>query len=351
MAKEAPVQVVTLDEYDTRHLEQTAKLIEEANSQVKPDAEQEEIHLKELDLDPFVRTDQYTDQDREKVCAEMVKACEEIGFLVIKNHGVPQELVENMLTFVETFFRTFPLEEKQKSASDEPRRGYVFAENKQSEGLIIAPRPGEEKPSTQHYPKLEGFEECMNKYYAAMASLEKVLLKVIAKSLGIDEASMVNNIGSHKGLCQLNYYRKLSDKHRFEEREMGGHTDWGPLTILVQGTPGLHVLKDHKWHRVNTGRDKFVVNLGDAMNRWTNGRFASTIHCARLYDDVDRVSIPYFVAQAMDPSDTRPLVPLVKCGEDATFKEGSFFDFIQQKGNAFYAYVAKQAAEAKVPVA
>ena len=346
--EEELVQVVTMDDYDTTHLEQIHANVERANLTVQPGVLQEEIKLKELDLDPFIRRAVYTDEDRAAVLKEMVKACEDIGFLVIKNHGVPTELIEKMYAGSTEFFRNSSAEEKAKLKSHIPRRGYMMSEDQQSEGVVVAPPPGGDIPDSQFIPKISSFEKDVNEYYSAMASLETLLLKMIAEGLNIDPEAMVNNVGNHKGLLQLNYYRKLNQKHDFEERNLGGHTDWGPLTILTQGTPGLHVLKDEKWYRVVTPRDKFVINLGDAMNRWTNGKFASTIHCVRCEDDVDRLSIPYFVAQAVDPSDTRPLIPLVKTGEDATFSEGSYFDFIQKKGIAFYAYSMKMAQTSKM---
>ena len=55
------------------------------------------------------------------------------------------------------------------------------------------------------------------------------------------------------------------------------HTDYGPLTILLSGGPGLQVKKDleteQAWVDVAYVPDTFVVNLGDMMQRWTNGTY------------------------------------------------------------------------------
>ena len=59
------------------------------------------------------------------------------------------------------------------------------------------------------------------------------------------------------------------------------HTDYGTLTILRSGGPGLQVAKDTNpptWVDVPHVEDGFVINLGDLMRRWTNNQWLSTLH-------------------------------------------------------------------------
>ena len=62
----------------------------------------------------------------------------------------------------------------------------------------------------------------------------------------------------------------------------GAHTDYGSLTILKSGGPGLQVAKDvdgePSWVNVPHVPSGFVINLGDLMRRWTNDRWSSTLH-------------------------------------------------------------------------
>jgi isopenicillin N synthase-like dioxygenase len=62
----------------------------------------------------------------------------------------------------------------------------------------------------------------------------------------------------------------------------GAHTDYGALTILKSGGPGLQVKKDmgggkdfdkdtHEWVDVPDLPNSYIINLGDLMQQWTNG--------------------------------------------------------------------------------
>lgn len=63
----------------------------------------------------------------------------------------------------------------------------------------------------------------------------------------------------------------------------GAHCDYGVLTLLVtDGTPGLQILKEGAWHDVPPMTGSFVVNLGDMLERWTSGKWKSTMHRVRL---------------------------------------------------------------------
>jgi isopenicillin N synthase-like dioxygenase len=60
----------------------------------------------------------------------------------------------------------------------------------------------------------------------------------------------------------------------------GAHTDWGALTLLAQDTAGgLQVAqRDGTWLDIPPLPGTFIVNSGDMMARWTNDRWASTLH-------------------------------------------------------------------------
>jgi isopenicillin N synthase-like dioxygenase len=78
----------------------------------------------------------------------------------------------------------------------------------------------------------------------------------------------------------------------------GAHTDYGAITLLFQDdVGGLELLgADGGWQVAPPMAGAAVINTGDLMERWTNGRFRSTLHRVRpIAGDRDRYSIALFV--------------------------------------------------------
>eukprot|EP00882_Tetradesmus_deserticola_P026949 GHRQ01029774.1.p1 GENE.GHRQ01029774.1~~GHRQ01029774.1.p1 ORF type:complete len:192 (+),score=75.26 GHRQ01029774.1:466-1041(+) len=75
----------------------------------------------------------------------------------------------------------------------------------------------------------------------------------------------------------------------------GAHSDYGMLTLLATDeVPGLQVHLDGSWQAVQPLAGAFIVNLGDMLERWTNGLFKSTLHRVINTTGQERYSIPFF---------------------------------------------------------
>ena len=85
-----------------------------------------------------------------------------------------------------------------------------------------------------------------------------------------------------------------------DERQFGAgaHTDFGTLTILLQ-QPRKHGLQVYhaptdEWLSVPAVEDVFVINMGDLIQKWTDGQYSSTLHRVINAADGDRYSVPCF---------------------------------------------------------
>ena len=94
------------------------------------------------------------------------------------------------------------------------------------------------------------------------------------------------------------------------------HSDSGGFTILWQDeVGGLEAQsKSGDWVVAPPVEDTFVVNLGNIMQIWTNGRFSSTPHRVVNRGGVERYSIPLFV----NPNPEAIIQPLVDKSPDAS---------------------------------
>jgi isopenicillin N synthase-like dioxygenase len=63
-----------------------------------------------VDLSDFLNGDK---SQKEAFVQKLGQAYETVGFVAVKNHGVPDELIEKLYRYVQEFF-SLPLEEKRK---------------------------------------------------------------------------------------------------------------------------------------------------------------------------------------------------------------------------------------------
>jgi len=242
---------------------------------------------------------------RRSVAQEIGRACEKIGFFVVVNHGIPQEVVDNAWNKTLAFF-DMPLDEKKKFISeDESKNPYGYSvlggeqlsRGKEVDGGGKSAAAGDLKEMFQMGPKDPaagmplrklpqepvGFADAWDVYYDHANQLAQRLLRAFAIALDLPEDWFVGKTDKHLSALRSNNY---PDQAGMTEIPAGSircsaHTDYGTVTILRSGGPGLQVSKDKenpKWHDVPFVENGFVINLGDLMRRWTNDKWSSTLH-------------------------------------------------------------------------
>ena len=88
------------------------------------------------------------------------------------------------------------------------------------------------------------------------------------------------------------------------------HTDYGAITILYQDNSGGLEVRDIKSSQFIPAPpldNTLVINIGDSLEKMTNGLFVSTPHRVLNQRQGDRISFPFF----FDPSFQAGLVSLV----------------------------------------
>ncbi|MEQ8516434.1 MAG: 2OG-Fe(II) oxygenase family protein, partial [Chromatocurvus sp.] len=240
--------------------------------------------------------------------ARLGEACEALGFLVITGHGVSPSIIADLQAASRCFFN-LPEEEKRRWMPPSPYlfRGFfpiqssalagsldvetppdlceVFAVNRFDDRAAAAAAGCREDREAffapNIWPEVEGFRAAWTAYYAAMESLSRELMALMAIALGLEEEWFDDKIGQHISNLVVNHYPAQEQAPVAGQLRRGAHTDYGSLTVLYQDdSPGglQVVLGDGSWADVPHIPGSFVVNLGDLMAAWTNDRWVSTMH-------------------------------------------------------------------------
>jgi isopenicillin N synthase-like dioxygenase len=264
----------------------------------------------------------------EDVPGEIHKACRETGFFYVANHGVPQALIDAQFEFARRFF-ALPAERKlalhmKNSASTagyEPIGGQILdsqdaasekAPPDLKESFYLAMELPDEHPWARkkirgfghnQWPDLPGFKQQMLAYQAAVRALGDRVLAMIALSLELPADFFVPYYDMPGTTLRLLRYPPHPRAAAANQLGAGAHTDWGGITLLVQDAlGGLEVRNvEGEWIQASPLAGTFVVNLGDLMQRWTNGAYRSNMHRVKNNSSTqDRFSIPFFYSPRPD---------------------------------------------------
>ena len=246
---------------------------------------------------------------------ELGKAYEEVGFVAVKNHGVPDELIAALYKNVQEFF-SLPLEKKKSYEIPElaGQRGYTSFGKEHAKGSDApdlkeffqygqTPRDNykeDEYPPNVLVNEVEGFNETFANAYRAFEKSGTSLLQAIAIYLQLDEHYFDDFVYNGNSILRAIHYPPITQEPKSAIRAEQ-HVDINLITLLVGASAdGLQILtRQNEWIGVTSLPDQIVVNVGDMLQRFTNNKLKSTTHRvvnpARELWHTSRFSIPFFL--------------------------------------------------------
>jgi len=280
-----------------------------------------------VDLADFLSGDA---RRKQKFVNDLGKAYEDVGFVAVKNHGIPDDLIQDLYKYVQQFFA---LPSGTKRQYEVPglagQRGYTSFGKEHAKGsdapdlkefLQYGQIVEDNDPVKSEYPDNVSINEVpqinstLKKAYRAFEKSGRALLQAIALYLGLDEHYFDDYIHNGNSILRAIHYPPITSEPKSAIRAEQ-HEDINLITLLVGASAdGLQILtKQNDWVGVTSLPEQIVVNVGDMLQRLTNNKLKSTTHRVvnppREMWHTFRFSIPFF----LHPKSEMSLAALDSC--------------------------------------
>ena len=254
------------------------------------------------------------------------KACVEVGFFQITNHGINKKNINDIVKVGKYFFNS-SIKNKLKLApkkwnnlNKNTYRGYFSADVNGKEGLDIGDLKVTKKYALKlKNPYIEYLDlnkaiskksiNILNNYFDQIYLLGEILFKSIIQlyKKNIKDSKLVFSRRKTLSTLRFNCYPNQSKPVEISKQDgiaLGceTHVDSGIFTILYQDKKGglqVQNRKTKKWHDVPFNKDTLIVNTGLALQFLSNGKFKATNHRV-LWNKTRRLSIPFFFEPSYD---------------------------------------------------
>lgn len=254
-------------------------------------------------------------EKKQKFVHELGRAFEEIGFVSVRNHGVPQELIDAYYDAVKKFF-ALPADVKKTyekpelagqrgytSFGKETAKGYDAPDLKEfwQMGQIVEGEvmPAADYPDNIAVNEVPEFNELSTKLFKSFENSARELLRAIGIHLGIGEFYFDKHIYNGNSILRAIHYPPITHEPKSAVRAEQ-HEDINLITLLVGASAeGLQLLNRNKeWLDITAPEGCLVINVGDMLQRLTNNKLRSTTHRVvnppREKWHTQRFSIPFF---------------------------------------------------------
>ena len=167
----------------------------------------------------------------------------------------------------------------------------------------------------ERWPDAE-FRRVVTGFYRHVIKAAQRLQRLLAIALDLPADFFLRcHTGENTTLRLLHYPNVSSSAVASGQMGAGAHTDYGMLTLLFQDDiGGLQVRSDAgEWVDVPPQAGSVIINSGDLLERWSNGRYRSTPHrVLPRGQGSDRYSVALFV----DPDSATRVEALPGCVSD-----------------------------------
>jgi isopenicillin N synthase-like dioxygenase len=267
-----------------------------------------------LDISEFLTGDE---EKKQKFVNQLGLAFESIGFVAIINHGYLQENQEKLYASIKDFYQlSDAIKLEYDGSSTGGQRGYTGKGKEHAAGRNV----GDLKEfyhigkyiaesESDHYQKnifpkeVPAFQTQTLKAYSTLEGIGKTMLSAIALFLNLEKNHFESRVNKGISILRPLHYFPIENVDEVPDGAVRAaeHGDINLITLLMGASAeGLQVKRrDDKWIPITAVEDCLIVNVGDMLQRYTNGRLKSTIH--RVVNPpkeklkTSRYSVPFFM--------------------------------------------------------
>lgn len=285
------------------------------------------MNIPVVDLEHFIKG---TNEQKVQFAAILGKAFEEVGFVSVKNHGIPELLIDKLYNTVKSFFSLSDAEKRSyEIAGLAGQRGYTSFGKEHAKGsdapdlkeffqygqtLTATDVAPEAYPDNVMVSHPADFNSLFLEAYRSFEASGSALLSAISMYLDLGDDFFSEHIYLGNSILRAIHYPPIVHEPKSAIRAEQ-HEDINLITLLVGASAdGLEILsKEEEWLPVKAGPGEIVVNVGDMLQRLTNDRLKSTTHRVvnppREKWGSSRFSIPFF----LHPRSSMSLACLSSC--------------------------------------
>ena len=291
-----------------------------------------------------------------QVGQQLIWAASELGFIYVENHGISTATIASARAAGLAFFR-LDAKQKRQAEINEFHHGYMTPGSSQMSAAVRADLKeiynwGLERDATSDAPETNNRLLGPNRWPSAMPNLKpsvypffeqasitaQRVLQAFAVALALDIDFFLQHADRPVSRGSLQYYPPQA--HDCDEERFGvaPHTDFGVLTVLCQdGNGGLELqLPNAEWRAVAPIEGTLVINVGDLLHRWSNGRLRSTPHRVINTSGRERLSL----VLAYDPNFETHIESRSLCapGQSPRWPDTTLGDYLLWRFEKAFAY-------------